>query len=288
MIQSMTAFARVQSQTSDANLICELRSINHRYLEFTLRLPEVLHELEAVMRERIRAYIKRGKLECYFRYQANEALTAPLTINAALAKKVCEATEVIAGMLKTPAAVNTISILHWPGILEIPKVAVESLQEDVFELLENALQELVEARKREGEQLKKLFLQRLDTMKIEIDKVKKRLPTILENQRQRLLTRFNEANLQLDSTRLEQELVLYAQKIDVSEELERLETHSDEVRRVLDEDDAMGRRLDFLMQELNREANTLGSKSVDAETTRASVELKVLIEQIREQVQNVE
>jgi uncharacterized protein (TIGR00255 family) len=288
MIQSMTAFARVQSQTGKGNFVCELRSINHRYLEFSLRLPEVLHACEIPMRDLIRERVARGKVECYFSYQPASSANAAITVNTTLAKKVCEATEMIAAMLEKPGAINPMSILHWPGILETPTVTVESVQEDVLKLLETALKELIEARQREGEQLKKLFLQRLDTIKIEIDKVRKRLPTILESQRQRLIARFTEAKLQLDSNRLEQELVLYAQKIDVSEELERLETHVIEVRRVLEQGGAMGRRLDFLMQELNREANTLGSKSVDAETTRAAVELKVLIEQIREQVQNIE
>jgi uncharacterized protein (TIGR00255 family) len=288
MIQSMTAFARVQSQTGKGNFVCELRSINHRYLEFSLRLPDVLHACEVLMRDLIREHVKRGKVECYFSYQAASSADASITVNKALAKKVCEATEMVAAMLEKPGAINPMSVLHWPGILETPTVTIEAVQDDVLKLLETALKELIEARQREGEQLKKLFLQRLDTIKIEIDKVKKRLPTILESQRQRLVGRFTEAKLQLDSNRLEQELVLFAQKIDVSEELERLGTHVIEVRRVLEQGGAMGRRLDFLMQELNREANTLGSKSVDAETTRAAVELKVLIEQIREQVQNIE
>jgi uncharacterized protein (TIGR00255 family) len=288
MIQSMTAFARVQNQSSSGNFVCELRSINHRYLEFTLRLPEVLHELEVLVRERIRHHIKRGKVECYLRYQPSEGASVHINVNAAIAKKLCEANEVISRLLKNPAPVSTMDILHWPGILEMAEVDLESIQDDVMQLLEKGLAELVAARNREGEELKILFIQRLDAMKIEIDKVRSRLPSIQEAQRQRLITRFSEANVQLEAGRLEQELVLFAQKIDVAEELERLDTHCNEVKRVLKHGGAMGRRLDFLMQELNREANTLGAKSVDAETTRSSVELKVLIEQIREQVQNVE
>lgn len=288
MIQSMTAFARVQSQSNAGQLICELRSINHRYLEFTLRLPDVLHELEVHMRERIRHHIKRGKIECYLRYQPSEVSGVQININTVLAKKLCEANETIANMLKNPAPINSMDVLRWPGILEMAEVDLETVQKEVMTLLESGLHDLVEARNREGEQLKKLFLQRLDVMQTELDKVRKRLPTILESQRERLMARFSEANLQLDTGRLEQEIILFAQKIDVAEEIERLETHIAEVRRVLKQGGAMGRRLDFLMQELNREANTLGAKSVDADTTRSSVELKVLIEQIREQVQNVE
>jgi uncharacterized protein (TIGR00255 family) len=288
MIQSMTAFARVENNSSKGNFICELRSINHRYFELSLRIPEILHELESVLRERIRTFIQRGKVECHIRYHPNDMTEAPLTINAALAKKVCSAAETIAGMLKNPGPVNIMSVLHWPGILETPTLTIDAVRGDVLSLLDNGLQDLVAARHREGAQLNKLFLQRLDRIQTEIENVKQRLPVILQNQRQRLQTRFNDAKLQLDTGRLEQEIVIFAQKIDVAEELERVETHITEVRRVLEQGDAMGRRLDFLMQELNREANTLGSKSTDSDTTRAAVELKVLIEQIREQVQNIE
>ncbi len=288
MIQSMTAFARAQSQGSWGSLVCELRSINHRYLEFSMRLPEILHELEIQMRESIRHHIKRGKIECYLRYQPSEGAGIELTINTALAKKLCQANDTISTMIKHPAPINPLEVLRWPGILQMAEVDMEVIAEQVLALLDKALQDLVVSRNREGEQLKQLFLQRLETMKEEISKVRQRLPTILAAQRERLITRFTEANLQFDSGRLEQELVLFAQKIDVSEELERLDTHISEVRHVLKQGGAMGRRLDFLMQELNREANTLGAKSIDVDTTRSSVELKVLIEQIREQVQNVE
>jgi uncharacterized protein (TIGR00255 family) len=240
------------------------------------------------MRERIRHHIKRGKIECYIRYQPGEISDVELNINLTLAQKLCEANEAIGKMLKNPAQINPTEILRWPGILEVAELDLETVQKEVLALLEKGLVDLIEARNREGEQLKKLFLQRLDTMTIELEKVRARLPTILASQRDRLNTRFNEAKLQFEPNRLEQELILYANKIDVSEEIDRLETHIAEVRRVLNTGEAMGRRLDFLMQELNREANTLGAKSVDAETTRSSVELKVLIEQIREQVQNIE
>jgi uncharacterized protein (TIGR00255 family) len=288
MIQSMTAFARTQSQGNWGSMVCELRSINHRYLEFTIRLPEALHELEVLMRERIRHHVKRGKVECYFRFQPSEVAGIDITINTLLAKKLCEANEAIAKMLASPAPINTMDILRWPGILQVAEIDLEKIQDEVMALLEKALHELVEARSREGSQLQELFVKRRDNMQAELEKARLRLPSILESQRERLMTRFSEANIQLDSNRLEQEIVLFAQKIDVTEELERLDTHIAEVRRVLKQGGSMGRRLDFLMQELNREANTLGAKSVDNDTTRASVELKVLIEQIREQVQNVE
>jgi uncharacterized protein (TIGR00255 family) len=288
MIQSMTAFARSQQQGNWGSIVCELRSINHRYLEIFLRLPETLHELEATMRERIRHHVKRGKIECFLRYQSGDESGVELTINSTLVDKLCHATETIAKGIKNVAAINPIDILRWPGVLQVAAIDVEAVQVQVTHLLEQTLEKLVEARIREGEQLKELFTQRLNNMKIELARVRERIPTILQAQRTRLISRFSEASLQFDAERLEQELVMLAQKIDVTEEIERLETHIAEVQRVLKFGGTVGRRLDFLMQELNREANTLGSKSVDADTTRASVELKVLIEQIREQVQNVE
>jgi uncharacterized protein (TIGR00255 family) len=288
MIQSMTAFARTQNQGKWGSAVCEIRSINHRYVEIIVRLPDTLHILETVMRERIRHYVKRGKVECYLRYQPSDETGAEIIINSHLADHLCKANEKIAGLLRDPAPVDTMDILRWPGILQIAELDFELIEDKVLQLLDKALQELITAREREGQELKQLFLQRLDAMKVETAKVKQHIPDILHQQRERLIQRFTDAKLEFDSNRLEQELVLFAQKIDVSEELERLDAHISEVRRILKQGGVVGRRLDFLMQELHREANTLGSKSTDVDTTRASVELKVLIEQMREQVQNVE
>ncbi|MES2218053.1 MAG: YicC/YloC family endoribonuclease [Pseudomonadota bacterium] len=288
MIQSMTAFARSQQQGNWGSIVCELRSINHRYLEIFLRLPDSLHELEASMRERIRHHIKRGKIECLLRYQAADESVVELVINNKLVEKLAQANATITASLKNAGQVNPMDILRWPGVLQTDAIDLEVVQAEVVHLLEISLEKLVEARAREGEQLKELFLQRLSNMNMELVHVRERLPTILKTQRARLMARFSEASLKVDNDRLEQELVLIAQKIDVTEEIERLETHIKEVQRVLKHGGIVGRRLDFLMQELNREANTLGAKSIDADTTRASVELKVLIEQMREQVQNVE
>lgn len=288
MIQSMTAFARTQAEGAWGSAVCELRSINHRYLELVVRLPENLHILEGPMRERIRQFIKRGKIECQLRYQPGDVSGSAITINKSLAEHLCEASETIAGMLKHAAPVNTMDILHWPGILQIAEVDLEQIQDQVLMLLEKTLVDLIAAREREGKELKQLFLQRLDAMKVEIAKVRQHMPEILVLQRERLVARFSEAKIQLDANRFEQEIVIFAQKIDVSEELDRIDAHISEIRRILKQGGVAGRRLDFLMQELHREANTLGSKSSDVDTTRASVELKVLIEQMREQVQNVE
>jgi uncharacterized protein (TIGR00255 family) len=288
MVQSMTAFARTQSQTHVGHIVCEVRSINHRYLEFSLRLPDMCHALESSIRERIRHHVKRGKVECLLRYQPSETHDVDMRVNTELAKKIVRANEAIGELLRNPAPINPVDILQWPGILQMTEVDEEAIHQEVLTLLEAALQDLVDARCREGDQLRDLFLQRLDNMTQTLTQVRERMPAILLGQRERLITRFREAHLQLDTTRLEQELVMFAQKIDITEEIERLETHIAEVRRILKQEGSMGRRLDFLMQELNREANTLGAKSVDTDTTRASVELKVLIEQMREQVQNVE
>jgi uncharacterized protein (TIGR00255 family) len=288
MIQSMTAFARAQGQGAWGSAVCEIRSINHRYLELGVRLPDTLQALEAAMRERVRYYIRRGKIECNLRFQPGDVSGAEITINHHLAEELCKANAVIAKMAAHAAPINTMDVLRWPGILQIAEIDLEAIQDEVIKLLEKALQDLIDARIREGEELKQLFLQRLESMKAELAKIRHRLPEIYNQQRSRLIARFNDAKLEMDSGRFEQEMVMLAQKIDIAEELERLDTHISEVRRILKQGGVVGRRLDFLMQELNREANTLGAKSIDVDTTRASVELKVLIEQIREQVQNVE
>lgn len=293
MIQSMTAFARGQAEGSWGTAVCELRSINHRYLELIIRLPDNLHELEAPMRECLRRFIKRGKIECHLRYQPGDVSGSEITINHHLAEQLCKANETVAGLLNQKAMTNvapiqTMDILRWPGILQIAEVDFEIIEDEVIKLLEKTLQDLISAREREGAELKQLFLQRLDSMKAEVAKVRQHMPEILKLQRERLTARFSEVKIELDTGRLEQEILIFSQKIDVSEELERIDTHISEIRRILKHGGVVGRRLDFLMQELNREANTLGAKSADVDTTRASVELKVLIEQIREQVQNVE
>ncbi len=288
MIQSMTAFARVQGQGKWGSAVCEVRSINHRYLEISVRLPESLHELEMLTRERIRHHIKRGKIEFYLRYQPGDHIGSEIVINEALAAQLCHATQKISNFISDTASVNAMDILQWPGVVQIPEVDFEILEDEILELLEDALKKLVEVRAREGEELKNIFLQRVEAMREELKKVRKHIPVILSEQRERLMSRFKDLKMELDVTRLEQEMILFTQKFDVTEEIDRLETHITEVGRILKQGGVVGRRLDFLMQELNREANTLGAKSINVETTRVSVELKVLIEQMREQVQNVE
>jgi uncharacterized protein (TIGR00255 family) len=276
MIYSMTAFSRVQSQGEWGSLTCEMRSINHRYLEIGLHLPEALRVLEMPLREMIRKRIQRGKIECAIRYQSGgSAETALVSLNTALAKALCEAGETISSFMKTSAPVSPADILRFPGVLDTREADVKKIQDEVFQLLEKTIEDLLAARAREGEELKQLFLQRMELIQNELVKVRERLPNVMQEQREKLLKRLSDAKFELDPGRLEQEMVIYAHKIDVAEEIDRTETHITEVRRVL-------------KQELNREANTLGSKSVDSTLTHAAVEMKVLIEQVREQVQNVE
>jgi len=284
----MTAFARAQSQGAWGTAVCEIKSVNHRYLEIRVHLPDTLYELEQAMHELLCQHVKRGKVECYFRFQGIDSSNQPLQVNALLAKRVLEANQEIMKLSSVSGAINPMDILQWPGVIQSSEARLEGVHREVMKLLEAAVKDLLEARLREGEELKNIFLQRLDSIKLELGRAKDRIPMILQHQRERILKYFSDTQIEMDKQRLEQEMVMFTQKIDVTEEIERLETHVNEVRRVLKQGGLIGRRLDFLMQELNREANTLGSKSVDVDTTRASLEMKVLIEQMREQVQNVE
>lgn len=288
MIYSMTAFARAEVKSERASIACELRSINHRYLEINIYLPESLRALEMPIREKLRTLLKRGKIECTIRYQPNESISTVAKINHVLAKTLCDAAEKISTFLQHPAPINATDILRFPGVLENAEIDLPSLQADVLQVVELAIQDLLAGRRREGEALTTLFLERMALLQDQITKIKERLPNIMQEQQTRLQKRFQDAHIELDPVRLEQEMVFFAQKTDISEEIDRAATHIEEVRRILKEGGIAGRRLDFLMQELNREANTLGSKSVDSATSYAAVEMKVIIEQVREQVQNVE
>tara|TARA_R110000868_G_scaffold52240_1_gene165301 strand:+ start:393 stop:1259 length:867 start_codon:yes stop_codon:yes gene_type:complete len=288
MIHSMTAFAREQSQGSWGMLTCELRSINHRYLEVGLHLSEALRVFEAPLRELIRKLVKRGKVECSVRYRSSPDAGNAFVINKILVEELAQASTAITAMLANPSPVSASDILRFPGVLETKEADQSMLQTEVMQLVEKSLHDLLAAREREGSELTRLFLERMDLMQTEMEKVRVRLPQVMKQAQERLNKRFVDAKVELDPARIEQEMVMYAQKIDISEEIDRTETHIAEIRRVLKAGGAAGRRLDFLLQELNREANTMGSKSTDSEITHAAVEMKVLIEQVREQVQNVE
>ncbi|MDT8385208.1 MAG: YicC/YloC family endoribonuclease [Gammaproteobacteria bacterium] len=284
----MTAFSRQEGDTENGQLAWELRSVNHRFSEVSLRLPEECRFLEPTIREQIAKRINRGKIDATLRYQTAVADQQPLELDRALVERVAHATREIDQILYNAAPISALEVLRWPGVLKAPEKGPERLAADALALLDLALTELLDTRAREGEKLQAVIAARCDAIDEQVKVVESRLPEIQQAARARLERRLAEIAGELDPARLEQEIVLLANKSDVDEEIERLKAHVEEVRRVMTQDEPVGRRLDFLMQELNREANTLGSKSVHTDTTRVSVELKVLIEQMREQIQNIE
>jgi uncharacterized protein (TIGR00255 family) len=284
----MTAFARQQAHGEYGELTWEIRSVNHRYLEAVVRLPEDLRGIETAVRERVNARLGRGKVECNLRFKSATAGVAELQLNERLVEQILAASDQLAHRLHSSHNPSIMDILRWPGVIEIGEQDFTPVQEAAMALLEQALDSLVEAREREGGRLGELITQRVAAMRTQVEVARERMPLVIEAVRERLRARLAEVAENLDRERLEQEMALLAQRLDVDEEMDRLRTHLDEVSRVLQQDEPVGRRLDFLMQELNREANTLGSKSADSETTAVSVEMKVLIEQMREQVQNIE
>ena len=287
MVHSMTAFARVEHISNQGTLSWEIRSVNHRYLEPHLRLPEAFRDLEGAVREALRQGLSRGKVECTLRL-TEEVTGKPLQIDRERAAQLVDAAQSIAHLITAPAPINPLEVLAWPGVLVADAADPQAQNAAALKLFAQALEELCNGRAREGAELARLLNERLDQMLLEIAALRELVPQMLATQRQKILDRFREMLAELDPQRLEQEMVLLAQKSDVAEELDRLNTHVSEVRRVLKAGGAAGRRLDFLMQELNREANTLGSKAFDPRSTQAAVTLKVLIEQMREQVQNIE
>ncbi|MDJ0739371.1 MAG: YicC/YloC family endoribonuclease [Gammaproteobacteria bacterium] len=288
MIRSMTAFARQQGHGEHGELTWEVRSVNHRYLEATVRLPEDLRAIEPQVRERVTARLGRGKVECNLRFKAVSSAGSELQINTRLVDQVLAAADQMAHRLHSSHNPSVMDILRWPGVMETAEQDFTPVQGAALALFDEALDTLVATREREGERLRGLITQRVDAMRGQVDVARERMPAVIDAVRERLRARLQEVAENLDSDRVEQEMALLAQRLDIDEEMDRLRTHLDEVTRVLDQNEPVGRRLDFLMQELNREANTLGSKSADSETTAVSVEMKVLIEQMREQVQNIE
>lgn len=287
MTRSMTAFARHEQVTELGTLIWEIRSVNHRYLELALRLEESFRPLEMDIRKLFAERMARGKIEASLRYQPSRQQTT-LQINENLAQSVINACNQLSQMAGQPPSIDPMRLLQWPGVADTEQVDFTELKQQAFEALDTTLTDFISGREREGRSLAETIVQRCDDILQIAQAVKQRMPEILEQQRQRLMQKAAELEVTLEAERLEQEIVLIAQKSDVAEELDRLQTHVEEVKRVLQRDEPVGRRLDFLMQELNREANTLGSKSIDTDTTRYSVDLKVLIEQMREQIQNIE
>ncbi len=288
MIRSMTAFSRAERSGPWGEMTLEIRSVNHRFLDLSPRLPEEIRAIEPTIRERISRKLSRGKVDLFLRFKAEEVAGDSLEINTELAQRVAHASREVDGLLYNPAPVNSMDLLRWPGVLQTGNLDPEELRNCALELLDEALAGLVAMREREGAKLAEILEQRCASIEQEVARVQEILPEIRSQWRDKLLGRFKELQVEVDPQRLEQELVITAQKMDVDEELDRLTTHLQEIRRALGKKGPVGRRLDFLIQELNREANTLGSKSFDSRTTQASVELKVFIEQMREQVQNLE
>jgi uncharacterized protein (TIGR00255 family) len=288
MIYSMTAYARKEVKGDWGTAVWEIRSVNQRYLETYFRLPEQFRSLEPVLRERFRHRLARGKIECNLRFEASPASQSHPIINEPLAEQVINAANQIMHMTGELSRINPFQVMQWPGVMEIPEQDMDIINKTLLEEFDTAIIEFIEARGREGENMKALIEQRLDAISAEVVKVRGKMPEILEWQRERLFTKFEEANVELDPTRVEQELILLAQKSDVAEELDRLDSHVKEARNILNKGGSCGRRLDFMMQEFNRESNTLASKSISVDITASSVELKVLIEQMREQIQNIE
>lgn len=289
MTSSMTAFARVQIQEDWGSLVWEIRSVNHRYLEPHFRLMEQAREIEPALRELIRKQLKRGKVECSLKFQLVEKEQV-LDLNRVLLEKLQLAVREVEAHFSRVAPVNPLEVLQWPGVQSNEETEMAVVHRAAIKGFNTALIQLNEMRQREGQELQSFIEVRLDKMGDEVQRLRGLLPEILQNQREKILDRLAEARQELNPERLEQEMVILAQKMDVDEELDRLETHIAEVRRTLKNPGlgAVGRRLDFLMQELNREANTLSSKSIHAGLTQTAVNLKVLIEQMREQVQNIE
>ena len=291
MLRSMTGFARETSQGPWGELSWELRSVNHRYLDLSLRLPDELRALESEVRSVVTEKLGRGKLEATLRLRNGQGADTALELDAERLRAVAEACRQVAAVFPEVSPADPLKVLAFPGVLREQKLDPEALQPVALDLLRHALTSLSDMRAREGERLTQMMSERLDQLTVLGRKVRERMPVVREESRTKLQSRLQELTSRVreaDQGRLEQELALLAQRLDVDEELSRLDSHIIEVRATLARKEAVGRRLDFLMQELNREANTLSSKSQDTEVTRAGVEMKVVIEQIREQVQNVE
>lgn len=287
MIKSMTAFARAEGR-GGGELVWELRSVNHRYLEVQPRLPEAFRALEPQVRERLAARLGRGKVECTLRYQPNEAMTGDLRVSETLLAQLEQALERVRRRFPRSPEPGLLELLAWPGVVAQESPDLTPVQTAALSLLDQALDQLVTMREQEGARLAQLIGERLEQLENLVEQARRRMPEVIAAVRQRLQNRLEEVSRTLDAERLEMEMALLAQRLDVDEEMDRLQAHIAAVRQALAQNEPVGRRLDFLMQELNREANTLGSKSADAETTALAVEMKVLIEQMREQVQNIE
>ncbi|MET0379680.1 MAG: YicC/YloC family endoribonuclease [Spongiibacteraceae bacterium] len=288
MTFSMTAFARAGGDYPWGALVWEIRSVNHRYLEPTFKMQDSLRSLESELRDKLRLRVNRGKIECSLRLQRAANTGSALNVDENRLAQLLARAQQVQALLPASSVLNPLEILAWPGVLVEAETNEEVIAQAAGVVFEQALLQLVEHRAREGAALRMIIEHQLDGVAAIVERVRKRLPQLLDAQRQKLHDRLRELCSEVDAGRVEQEIVLLAQKSDVEEELDRIGTHLQEVRRALMSQEPCGRRLDFLMQELNREANTLSSKSIASDTTQSAVDLKVLVEQMREQVQNIE
>lgn len=285
-ILSMTGFAATESRFPGGLLLIELRAVNHRYLELNVKIDDSLRQYEAQIREQLQTRLGRGKVECRISLKSDHA-ASNLALNPAMVAQIAKTLGELHQHFPQAQPINLVEVFKLPGVLQSEAVDGESLAQSVQSGLSLAIDELIAARQREGEKLKQVLLDRLQGVREQISIVKPLLPALVSQYQEKLTAKLREA-MQADDDRVRQEIVLYAQRIDVDEELARLQSHIVEMDRILSAGGAVGKKLDFLMQEMNREANTLGSKSVAIETTQVSMQLKVLIEQMREQIQNIE
>lgn len=288
MIYSMTGFATAAAELDAGALTLEIRSVNHRYLDLQLRVPDELRVLESALREAISAQMSRGKVECRIGFVARASTNNPAQINQSLLLQLSAWSDEVRALMQNARELSVADVLRWNGMLENGSLPADSVRTTVLELLQLVLHDFAESRAREGGKLKDFLLHRVAEINMLRTAVAPRIPAAIKAYEEKLRVRLHEALGNNDDERLRQEISLFASKIDVDEELSRLHAHLTEVERVLAKGGSVGKRLDFLMQELHREANTLGSKSVDAEVSRASMDIKILIEQMREQIQNLE
>ena len=288
MIYSMTGFASATRELPAAVLNVELRSVNHRYLDLQFRLPDELRALEPGLRELITGKLNRGKIECRIGFNALSAAQKPVELNNEVLNQLKALSEKLRLAWPDVKELTAADILRWPGMLGAEAVSLDEMRAACQESLSRVIEDFTASRAREGEKLKAVLLDRVAQMEARMAVVAPRMPQVLAAYREKLTLRLREAMAADDDERIRQEVTLFANRVDVDEELSRLTAHFSEIRRILDKGGAVGKRLDFMMQELNREANTLGSKSVDADVTKVALDLKLLIEQMREQIQNIE
>jgi uncharacterized protein (TIGR00255 family) len=288
MIYSMTGFAAAAAEWDGGSLAIELRSVNSRYLDFQLRMPDELRALEPALREAVAARLSRGKAECRINFSPRAEQSTAQQLNPTALQQLVQWNDAIRAALPDARSLSVAEILRWDGVLQSTTSAADTLHATALELMQRVLAEFSAAREREGEKLKDFLLQRVTQIEHFCTEVSPRIPASVAAYREKLVARLRAVMQSSDEERLNQEIALFASKIDVDEELSRLRTHLTEMRRVLTQGGTVGKRLDFLVQELHREANTLGSKSVDVEVSRTAMEMKLLIEQMREQIQNLE